>query len=166
MADHKAFMRIRRESAKCRPVRERVADYKEVAVMRPDEKSCEQASRCMDCGTPFCHWGCPIGNYIPEWNDLVGGEKWEKALELLDIDEKGLEPQDRRLLEAIIHKFAGGPVGVGTLAAALNEDRGVIEDIYEPYLMTLGFLKRTAGGRMALPAAYEHLGIARKGELL
>jgi len=89
-----------------------------------------------------------------------------KALELLDIDERGLEPQDRRLLETIINKFAGGPVGVGTLAAALNEDRGVIEDIYEPYLMTLGFLKRTSGGRMALPAAYEHLGIKRSGELL
>ncbi|MBI4085736.1 MAG: Holliday junction branch migration DNA helicase RuvB [Candidatus Liptonbacteria bacterium] len=90
----------------------------------------------------------------------------KKALELLDIDERGLEPQDRRLLETIINKFAGGPVGVGTLAAALNEDRGVIEDIYEPYLMTLGFLKRTSGGRMALPAAYEHLGIKRSGELL
>lgn len=89
-----------------------------------------------------------------------------KALELLDIDRKGLEPQDRRLLEVIIHKFAGGPVGVGTLAAALNEDRGAIEDIYEPYLMTLGFLKRTSGGRMALPAAYEHLGIKGRGELL
>ena len=85
---------------------------------------------------------------------------------MLDIDEKGLEPQDRRLLEIIIHKFAGGPVGVGTLAAALNEDRGVIEDIYEPYLMTLGFLKRTSAGRMALSAAYDHLGIKRKGELL
>ena len=89
-----------------------------------------------------------------------------KALELLDIDEKGLEPQDRRLLEIIIHKFNGGPVGVGTLAAAISEDRGIIEDIYEPYLMSLGFLKRTSAGRMALAAAYDHLGIKRKGELL
>lgn len=89
-----------------------------------------------------------------------------KTLELLDIDERGLEPQDRRLLEVIIGKFNGGPVGLGTLAAALSEDRGVIEDIYEPYLMTLGFLQRTPGGRIALPAAYEHLGIRRPGELL
>ncbi len=89
-----------------------------------------------------------------------------KALDLLDIDERGLEPQDRRLLEVIINKFAGGPVGLGTLAAALNEDRGVIEDIYEPYLMTLGFLKRTAAGRVALPAAYEHIGLKRPGEML
>lgn len=89
-----------------------------------------------------------------------------KTLEMIDIDEAGLEPQDKRLLEVIIEKFGGGPVGVGTLAAALNEDKGAIEDIYEPYLMTLGFLKRTPGGRIALPAAYEHLGIRKKGELL
>ncbi|MBI4085215.1 MAG: Holliday junction branch migration DNA helicase RuvB [Candidatus Liptonbacteria bacterium] len=90
----------------------------------------------------------------------------KKTLEMIDIDEAGLEPQDKRLLEVIINKFGGGPVGVGTLAAALNEDKGAIEDIYEPYLMTLGFLKRTPGGRIALPAAYDHLGIKRKGELL
>lgn len=98
--------------------------------------------------------------------NLVDEKTAKKALELLDIDEKGLEPQDRRLIEVIIHKFAGGPVGLGTLAAAINEDRGVIEDIYEPYLMTLGFLKRTSSGRMALPAAYDHLGVKRRGEML
>jgi Holliday junction DNA helicase RuvB len=81
----------------------------------------------------------------------------EKTLELLDIDEKGLEPQDRKLLEIIIKKFRGGPVGLGTLAAALNEERGVIEDIYEPYLMTSGFIQRTPAGRIALESAYEHL---------
>jgi Holliday junction DNA helicase RuvB len=80
-----------------------------------------------------------------------------QALHLLDIDERGLEPSDRRLLETIINKFNGGPVGVGTLAAALNEERGVIEDIYEPYLMSLGFLQRSSAGRLVMPAAYEHL---------
>jgi Holliday junction DNA helicase RuvB len=89
-----------------------------------------------------------------------------KTLELLDIDERGLEPSDRRLLELIIHKFNGGPVGLNTLAAALNEERGVIEEIYEPYLMTLGFLQRTPAGRTALPAAYEHFRMKRKGEIL
>ncbi len=89
-----------------------------------------------------------------------------KTLNALDIDEAGLEPQDKRLLETIIGKFGGGPVGLGTLAAALNEDKGAIEDIYEPYLMTLGFLKRTSSGRVAMPAAYDHLGIKKKGELL
>lgn len=89
-----------------------------------------------------------------------------KTLELLDIDERGLEPQDRRLLQVIIKKFNGGPVGLNTLAAALSEDKGVIEDIYEPYLMALGFLERRPAGRVALAAAYEHLGIKRRGELL
>src|SRR3989344_574399 len=89
-----------------------------------------------------------------------------KALELLDIDEKGLEPQDRKLLTIIIHKFNGGPVGLGTLAAALPEEGGVIKDLREPYLMTLGFIQRTPGGRVVLPPAYEHLGLRRPGELI
>lgn len=97
---------------------------------------------------------------------IVDDKIAQKTLEFLDIDQAGLEPQDKRLLEVIINKFGGGPVGLGTLAAALNEDRGAIEDIYEPYLMTLGFLKRTSSGRLALPAAYEHLGLNRRGELL
>lgn len=89
-----------------------------------------------------------------------------RTLEVLDIDERGLEPQDRNLLELIISKFNGGPVGLNTLSAALNEDRGVIEDIYEPYLMSLGFLQRTSAGRVALGAAYEHLHMKRPGDLL
>ena len=88
-----------------------------------------------------------------------------KTLNLLEIDKMGLEPQDRKLLGIIVDKFNGGPVGINTLAAALNEDRGAIEDIYEPYLMSLGFLKRSPGGRLVLPAAYEHLGLKRPGEL-
>jgi holliday junction DNA helicase RuvB len=97
---------------------------------------------------------------------VVNMEAAKKTLGLLDVDERGLEPQDRKLLELIIHKFNGGPVGLNTLAAALSEERGVIEDIYEPYLMTLGFLQRTPAGRTVLPAAYEHLGLRRPGELL
>ncbi len=89
----------------------------------------------------------------------------QKTLELLDVDAKGLEPQDRKLLDVIINKFRGGPVGLGTLAAALNEERGVIEDIYEPYLMTLGFIQRTPGGRIALEPAYEHMEQVKKNVL-
>src|SRR5271154_5437414 len=88
-----------------------------------------------------------------------------KTLEMLEIDEVGLEPQDRRLLMTIVEKFNGGPVGINTLSAALSEDKGVIEDIYEPYLMTLGFLQRSSTGRIVLPAAYKHLKIKGKGEL-
>lgn len=98
--------------------------------------------------------------------DRVHEEAARKTLELLDVDSAGLEPHDRKLLRLIIEKFGGGPVGLGTLAAALSEERGVIEEIYEPYLMTLGFLKRTSAGRMVLPAAYEHLGVTRRGELV
>lgn len=80
-----------------------------------------------------------------------------KTLELLEIDSAGLEPTDRRLLETIISKFNGGPVGASTLAAALSEEKNVIEEIYEPYLMSIGFLRRTSAGRMATDAAYSHL---------
>lgn len=97
---------------------------------------------------------------------VIDAAEARKTLELLDIDERGLEPQDRRLLEVIIHKFGGGPVGLSTLAAALNDEKGVIEDIYEPYLMSIGFLQRTPAGRVVLAAAYEHLGVKRPGELL
>jgi len=83
-----------------------------------------------------------------------------KTLEFLEVDNLGLEPHDRRLLEIIIKKFNGGPVGINTLAAALNDDKGTVEDIYEPYLMSLGLLNRTSVGRTATEKAYEHLGIA------
>lgn len=86
-------------------------------------------------------------------------EAAEETLKLLDVDHRGLEPQDRMLLRTIAEKYRGGPVGIATLAAALSEDRGVIEDIYEPYLMSVGFLQRTLGGRVLLPAAYDHLGM-------
>jgi len=82
----------------------------------------------------------------------------KKTLEMLEIDELGLELQDRRLLEVIIKKFKGGPVGVNTLAAALSDERGNIEDLYEPYLISIGLLNRTAAGRIATEEAYKHLG--------
>ena len=84
MADVKGFLKVKRRAAAYRPVCERVKDYSHVNVMRSEAESKDQASRCMDCGTPFCHWGCPIGNYIPEWNDLVQGGHWGKAFDLLD----------------------------------------------------------------------------------
>lgn len=84
MGDIKGFLKVKREKSEYRPVCERTKDYREVAFSRPEQKSEEQASRCMDCGTPFCHWGCPIGNYIPEWNDAVFREHWQKAFMLLD----------------------------------------------------------------------------------
>ena len=83
MGDPKGFVKIKRQKPLYRPVCDRVKDYKEVTIFRSESSSKEQASRCMDCGTPFCHWACPVGNYIPEWNDLMFHGHWEKALELL-----------------------------------------------------------------------------------
>jgi Holliday junction DNA helicase RuvB len=81
------------------------------------------------------------------------------ALRLLDVDEHGFDETDRRLLRAIIEKFDGGPVGVNTIAAVLSEEVDAIEDIYEPFLMQIGFLQRTPRGRVATKLAYEHLGL-------
>ena len=84
------------------------------------------------------------------------------ALRLLDIDEHGFDETDRRLLLAIIEKFDGGPVGVNTIAAILSEEVDAIEDIYEPFLLQIGFLQRTPRGRVATKLAYDHLGIEFK----
>jgi Holliday junction DNA helicase RuvB len=88
-----------------------------------------------------------------------------RALERLQVDQFGLDEVDRRLLETILHKFDGGPVGLATLAAAVGEDRGTLEEIYEPYLMQIGFLDRTPRGRCATRRAREHLGCSDPGSL-
>lgn len=83
----------------------------------------------------------------------------QEALRMLEIDELGLEPTDRQILKLIIEKFDGGPIGLQALAAATSEEQETIEDMYEPYLMQLGFIVRTPRGRAATRQAYEHLGI-------
>jgi holliday junction DNA helicase RuvB len=82
-----------------------------------------------------------------------------RALSMLEVDQLGLDATDRRLLETIVRKFGGGPVGLDTLAAATNEEPDTIEDVYEPFLLQLGFIQRTPRGRVATGLAYEHLGI-------
>ena len=89
----------------------------------------------------------------------ITGPITREALEMLEVDSLGLEPIDRQILKAIIEKFDGGPVGLQALAAATNEEQDTIEDIYEPYLMQLGFIGRTPRGRTATRVAYEHLGL-------
>lgn len=85
------------------------------------------------------------------------------ALNKLEIDDLGLDSTDKKILETIIYKYAGKPVGIEALAATINEEVETIEDVYEPYLMQIGFLARTPRGRMATPSAYEHLGIKYEG---
>jgi Holliday junction DNA helicase RuvB len=87
-----------------------------------------------------------------------------RALELLEVDGHGFDEIDRRLMLTIIDKFNGGPVGVGSLAAALSEERDAIEDIYEPFLIQIGFLDRTPRGRLATARAYEHFGRPAPGK--
>jgi len=83
MGDIKGFLKAKRARGAYRPVCERIKDYRDVAIMPTEDHSAEQGSRCMDCGTPFCHWGCPIGNYIPEWNDALFHKNISKAAVLL-----------------------------------------------------------------------------------
>ena len=90
---------------------------------------------------------------------VISAEVVNKALKLLEIDEKGLDSIDHKLLEIIIKKFDGGPVGLNTLAAAISEETETIEDVYEPYLLQMGFIERTPRGRVATSSAYRHLGI-------
>lgn len=82
------------------------------------------------------------------------------ALDILDVDKFGLDNNDRAILTTMIQKFSGGPVGLDTLAAALGEDAGTLEDVYEPYLLMNGFINRTSRGRMATETAYHHLGLS------
>ena len=129
-------------------------------------------------GTPICDDACTelakrsrgtprIANRllrrIRDFAEVAGSETitieiCKQALEVLEVDDLGLDFTDRVVLETIIDKFHGGPVGLNTLSAATGEDANTIEDVYEPYLIQLGFIARTPRGRVALPNAYKHLG--------
>jgi Holliday junction DNA helicase RuvB len=80
-----------------------------------------------------------------------------EAFEILDVDDKGFDSMDRRLLDTIIEKFSGGPVGIDSLATCLSEDKETLEDVYEPYLIQQGYIQRTTRGRIATSLAYEYL---------
>jgi Holliday junction DNA helicase RuvB len=92
-------------------------------------------------------------------NGEITAEIADAALSMLDVDNKGFDVMDRKLLEAIVHNFNGGPVGIDNLASAISEERETIEDVIEPYLIQQGFLQRTPRGRVATPSAYTHLGL-------
>jgi Holliday junction DNA helicase RuvB len=92
----------------------------------------------------------------------IGGTIAAAALAMLDVDPQGFDLMDRKLLEAVVHRFDGGPVGLDNVAAAIGEEPGTIEDVIEPYLIQQGYLQRTPRGRIATLAAYRHLGVAPK----
>ena len=94
-----------------------------------------------------------------KYDGYITEEVADYALDLLDVDKEGLDQTDRGILLTMIEKFQGGPVGLDTLAAAIGEDAGTIEDVYEPYLLKNGFIQRTPRGRIVTDHAYVHLGI-------
>ncbi len=132
-----------------------------VLGVRVDDKGAEEMAR-RSRGTPR------IANRILKrvrdfaevrYDGIITEEVAVTALDLMDVDKMGLDHTDRNLLTTMIEKFSGGPVGLDTIAAAIGEDAGTIEDVYEPYLIKNGFLNRTPRGRVVTEAAYHHLGI-------
>jgi len=110
------------------------------------------------CFTPFEGF-VTNESFEVEGDGVVTGEIAVSAMDMLQVDPNGFDAMDRRLLQTIIEKFDGGPVGVDSLSAAIGEERGTIEDVIEPYLIQQGFLMRTARGRVATKNAYLHLGL-------
>ena len=122
--------------------------------------------RCLDLG-------CGTGALLRRVRDyaqvkgtgVITQDIADKALTMLDVDKVGLDPMDRRLLEAILHKFNGGPVGLDNVAAAIGEEKDTIEDVLEPYLIQQGYIQRTPRGRVATLNAYEHFGVTPPSNL-
>lgn len=139
-----------------------------LALARPAEEAIARRSR----GTPRI--ANRLLRRVRDYTEVKGGKQITaklacEALALLRIDDRGLHEMDRRLLEAIIHKFAGGPVGLSTLSAVLGEEDDTLEDLLEPFLLQQGFIERTRRGRAATHLAYEALGVTpeeNQGKLL
>lgn len=130
MGDPRGFLKLSRQKTEYRPVCERIQDYKEVAKLLPEEQSQAQASRCMDCSTAFCHWACPIGNFIPEWNDYMFRGNWEEAFTLLDA-ANNLPEITGRVCPALCEY---------SCVLGLNDDAVTIRD-NELEIIELGFKK-------------------------
>ncbi|PIP28024.1 MAG: Holliday junction branch migration DNA helicase RuvB [Candidatus Moranbacteria bacterium CG23_combo_of_CG06-09_8_20_14_all_35_22] len=126
-----------------------------------DESGLEKISECARCTPRVAN---RLLKRVRDFSQIknhaiINKEVAIEALEMIDVDPLGLEPADKQILRVIIEKFGGGPVGLGTIAAATSEEIKTIEDVYEPYLIQIGFLARTPRGRIATESAYNHLGI-------
>jgi len=133
------------------------ADLMEVPITREGAREIARRSR----GTPRI--ANRLLRRVRDYSEVKGsGEVDSKiageALLLMEVDDKGLDRLDHRILDTIITKYSGGPVGIDTISAALNEERETLEDVYEPYLIQIGFIDRTPRGRVATRAAFEHMG--------
>jgi len=148
MGDIRGFLKLERQISKYRPVCVRIKDFSEVSIFPEAEHSQEQASRCMDCGTPFCHWGCPIGNYIPEWNDLVFRGHWQKAFQLLAATNNFPE---------ITGRICSGPceyscvLGINDDPVTIRENElAIIEYAFKKGLVKPYRLKKRTGKQVAI----------------
>jgi len=151
---------IRLEYYPLEDMREIVMRSAKILGVDVDDEGCTEIAR-RSRGTPR------VGNRLlrrvrdfaqVEADNVINREVAVRALQLLQVDDAGLDVIDRAVLEVVVSKFSGGPVGLKTLAAAVGEEPDTIEEVHEPFLMMLGFLKRTPRGRVATPRAYEHLG--------
>ena len=148
MGDLRGFLKLSRQDGHYRPVCERVQDYKEVSKLRPERQSREQASRCMDCSTPFCHWGCPIGNYIPEWNDFMFRGNWKEALKLLEATNN-LPEITGRLCPALCEYSC--VLGLNDDAVTIRENElAIIEFGFKNGLIKANPVKKKTGKKVAV----------------
>lgn len=144
----KGFLKTKRQPMKYRPVRERVKDYREVCLTPSEGHSKEQASRCMDCGTPFCHWGCPLGNFIPEWNDAAFSGHWHKAFNLLDA-ANNLPEITGRVCPA--HCEYACVLGINDDPVTIRENEfSIIEAAFKKGIIKPRFLKKRTGKKIAV----------------
>lgn len=146
--DPKAFLKITRKSADYRPVEERIKDYNEVFVMREQSISKDQALRCMDCGTPFCHYGCPLGNLIPEWNELLAHGMWKEAYELLS-STNNLPEMTGRVCPALCEYAC--VLGVNDDSVTIRENElDIIEHAFENGYVKPRVVKERTGKKVAI----------------
>jgi Holliday junction DNA helicase RuvB len=137
----------------------RSAGLLEIGVDEPGAKTIAGRSR----GTPRV--ANRLLRRVRDWAQVHGdgaidGDSAKRALEMLEVDELGLDDLDRRILHSLIEHYQGGPAGLAAIAATVGEDKGTLEDLYEPFLIQQGFLQRTQRGRVATRRAYEHLGLS------
>ncbi len=148
MGDIKGFLKVQRKVSEFRPVCERVKDFAEVGLLPKETHSRDQASRCMDCGTPFCHWGCPLGNYVPEWNDAVFQGQWQKALVMLDSTNN---------LPEITGRICPAPceyacvLGINDDSVTIRENElAIIEYVFKQGLMKPRSIAKRTGKKIAV----------------
>jgi glutamate synthase (NADPH/NADH) small chain len=148
MGELRGFLKVERKTTESRPVCQRLKDFCEVSTLATCEHSQEQASRCMDCGTPFCHWGCPIGNYIPEWNDLVFRGHWQKAFGLLAATNNFPEITGR-ICPALCEYSC--VLGINDDPVTIRENElAIIEYAFEKGLVKPSRLKKRTGKKIAI----------------